>query len=144
METYFVFWAWFIAAVLLACGELAAPGIFLIWLAGAAAVNGVLTALIGWGWQAQLGSFAVLAVISIYIGRAYLKRHPIQTEDTGLNRRGSRMVGEIVTVVEAISGGEGKVQVGDAPWIAKGPDLSVGAKARVVRMDGTTLVVEPA
>jgi inner membrane protein len=83
-------------------------------------------------------------VISIYIGRAYLKRHPIQTEDTGLNRRGSRMVGEIVTVVEAISGGEGKVQVGDAPWIAKGPDLSVGAKARVVRMDGTTLVVEPA
>jgi inner membrane protein len=142
MENYFVFWAWFIAAVLLACGELAAPGIFLIWLAGAAAVNGVLTALIGWGWQAQLGSFAVLSVISIYVGREYLKRRPIQTEDNMLNRRGSRMVGEIVTVVEAISGGQGKVQVWDSPWIATGPDLDVGAKARIIRMDGTTLVVE--
>lgn len=144
MDSYFVFWAWLIGAVVLACGELVAPGIFLIWLAGAAAVNGVLTALIGWGWQAQLGSFAVLAVLSIYAGREYLKRRPIQSEDSSLNRRGNRLVGEIVTVVEAISGGHGKVQVGDSPWLAKGPDLGVGSKARVVRMDGTTLVVEAA
>ncbi len=142
MESYFVFWAWFVAAVLLACGELAAPGIFLIWLAGAAAVNGLLTWAIGWGWEAQLASFAVLAVISIYLGREYLKRNPIQSEDNGLNKRGTRMVGEIVTVVEAIAGGEGKVQIGDSPWLAKGPDLAVGARARIIRAEGTTVVVE--
>lgn len=142
MNSYFVFWAWFIAAVALACGELALPGIFLIWLAGAAAANGVLTLALGWGWEAQLASFAVLAVISIYLGRAYLKRHPIQTEDTGLNRRGDRMVGEIVTVVEAISSGNGKVQIGDSPWLAKGPDMAVGSKVRILRTEGTTVVVE--
>ncbi len=142
MESYFVFWAWFIAAVILACGELAAPGIFLIWLAGAAAVNGLLTWAIGWGWEAQLASFAVLAVISIYIGREYLKRNPILSEDNGLNKRGERMVGDIVTVVEAIAGGEGKVQIGDSPWLAKGPDLAVGARARIIRAEGTTVVVE--
>ncbi len=144
MGAYFVFWAWFIAAVILACGELAMPGIFLIWLAGAAAVTGVLTWAIGWGWEVQLASFAVLAVISIYLGREFLKRNPIQTEDTGLNRRGDRMIGEIVTVVEAISSGNGKVQIGDSPWLAKGPDMAVGSKVRILRTEGTTVIVEGA
>jgi inner membrane protein len=144
MDGYFIFWAWFIAAVALACGELAVPGIFLIWLAGAAAVTGIITWITGIGWEAQLACFAVLSVISVYLGRAYFKRNPIQTEDVGLNRRGERMVGEIVIVVEALSDGSGKVQVGDSPWLAKGPDLAVGAKARIVRAEGTTLVVEAA
>jgi inner membrane protein len=52
------------------------------------------------------------------------------------------MVGEIVTVVEAISSGQGKVQIGDSPWLAKGSDSSVGSKVRIIRVDGTTVVVE--
>jgi inner membrane protein len=144
MEPYFVYWAWFVAAVLLACGELALPGIFLIWLAGAAAVTGILTWVTGFGWEAQLAVFAVLGVVSVYIGRAWFKRNPIQTEDTGLNKRGDRMVGEIVTVVEAISSGHGKVQIGDSPWLAKGPDCSIGSQVRIVRAEGTTVVVEAA
>ena len=34
------------------------------------------------------------------------------------------------------------VQVGDAPGMATGPDLAAGVQARVVRVEGTTLVVE--
>jgi inner membrane protein len=142
VENYFVYWVWFVAAVVLAGGELAMPGIFLIWLAGAAAVTGVLTWATGISWEAQLAVFAVLGVVSVYIGRAWFKRNPIQTEDTGLNKRGDRMVGEIVTVVEAISSGQGKVQIGDSPWLAKGSDSSVGSKVRIIRVDGTTVVVE--
>jgi inner membrane protein len=142
VENYFVYWVWFVAAVVLAGGELALPGIFLIWLAGAAAVTGVITWATGISWEAQLAVFAVLGVVSVYIGRAWFKRNPIQTEDTGLNKRGDRMVGEIVTVVEAISSGQGKVQIGDSPWLAKGSDSSVGSKVRIIRVDGTTVVVE--
>jgi inner membrane protein len=142
MDHYFVFWAWFVAAVVLAGGELALPGIFMIWLAGAAVATGILTWVTGFGWETQLAVFAVLGVVSVYIGRAWFKRNPIQTEDTGLNKRGDRMVGETVTVVEALTGGHGKVQIGDSPWLAKGPDMAVGSKARITRTEGTTVVVE--
>ncbi len=141
-DPYFTFWAWLIFAVVLAAGELALPGIFLIWLAGAAAVTGVLTAIIGFGYQLQLLTFSIAAVASIYVGRTYFKRHPIQTEDNGLNQRGQRMVGSIVIVVEAITNSGGKVQIGDSPWLAMGAALPVGAQARVVRVEGSTVVVE--
>jgi inner membrane protein len=74
VENYFVYWVWFVAAVVLAGGELALPGIFLIWLAGAAAVTGVITWATGISWEAQLAVFAVLGVVSVYIGRAWFKR----------------------------------------------------------------------
>ncbi len=137
-------WGWLAAALILAGLEIAAPGAFLIWLAGAAAVTGVLTGVLGLVWQAQLPLFAVLAVASILLGRAYLKRHPIKTDDSGLNRRGDRMVGQMVEVVEPIVGGKGKVQVGDSPWLASGPDAPKGARVRITAVRGATLHVEQA
>jgi inner membrane protein len=138
----FTTWGWLVAALVLAGLEIAMPGAFLIWLAGAAAVTGVLTGLLGLGWQAQLPLFAVLAIVSILLGRAYLKRNPIKTDDSGLNRRSDRMVGELVEVVEPIVGGKGKVQVGDSPWLATGPDAPKGAKVRITAVHGATLHVE--
>jgi inner membrane protein len=138
----FTTWGWLVAALVLAGLEIAMPGAFLIWLAGAAAVTGVLTGLLGLGWQAQLPLFAVLAIVSILLGRAYLKRNPIKTDDSGLNRRSDRMVGELVDVVEPIVGGKGKVQVGDSPWLATGPDAPKGAKVRITAVHGATLHVE--
>jgi inner membrane protein len=143
VHTLFTSWSWLIAALVLAGLEIAMPGVFLIWLAGAAAVTGVLTGLLGLGWQAQLPLFAVLAIVSILLGRAYLRRNPIKTDDSGLNRRGDRMIGALVVVVEPIVGGQGKVQVGDSPWLATGPDAPKGAKVRVTAVHGATLHVEP-
>jgi inner membrane protein len=136
-------WGWLVAALILAGLEIAMPGAFLIWLAGAAAVTGVLTGVLGLGWQVQLPLFAMLAIASILLGRAYLKRHPIKTDDSGLNRRGDRMVGQVVEVVEPIVGGDGKVQVGDSPWLASGPDAAKGTRVRVLAVEGATLRVEP-
>jgi inner membrane protein len=135
-------WGWLVAALILAALEMAMPGAFLIWLAGAAAVTGALTGLLGLGWQVQLPLFAVLAIASILLGRAYLKRHPIKTDDSGLNRRGDRMVGQLVEVVEPIVGGRGKVQVGDSPWLASGADAPKGAQVRITAVRGATLEVE--
>jgi inner membrane protein len=144
MAQYFVFWGWLILALILAAGELALPGVFLIWLAGAAALTGLVTKIIGFSYEWQLLTFAIFSVASIYVGRAYFKRNPIISEDNGLNQRGARMVGDVVTVVEAISASGGKVQIGDSPWLASGPDLAVGARARIVRVEGSKVVVEAA
>lgn len=142
-DILFTHWGWFIAALVLAGLEIAAPGAFMIWLASAAAVTGLFTLVIGFGWELQLVVFALLAIAAILAGRTYLRRNPIASDDATLNRRADRLVGEVVTVVEPISDGRGRVQVADSPWLAIGPDMAAGTRARVVRVDGARLVVEP-
>lgn len=143
-EIGMTYWVWLIAATVLGIMEILAPGIFMIWLALAAAATGVATLTLGLGWQLQLAVFAVLAVVAVFAGRNYLMRNPVETADNGLNRRGDRLVGSLVKVAEPIVDGRGKVQVGDSPWLASGPDAPAGSMVRVTGIDGTTLHVEPA
>ena len=55
----------------------------------------------------------------------------------------ARLVGAVVTVERAIEHGSGRVTLGDGAWPARGPELTAGARARVVAIDGGVLVVEP-
>lgn len=142
--TWLNHWTWAIAALVLAGLEIAAPGAFMIWLAGAALVTALATWAFALPWQAQCVAFAVLAIVAIIVGRRYLRRHPIATEDNGLNRRADRMVGQVVTLIGPIHHGTGRAQVADSPWLATGPDLPKGAQVRIVRVEGATLHVEPA
>lgn len=137
-------WVWLAAAAVLAGLEILSPGAFMIWLAGAAVVSAGISAAIAPSWTAQLLLFAGLATTSVLIGRAWLNAHPTTSHDPQLNDRSTRMIGTLVTVVEPIADGSGRVQVGDSPWAARGPDLPAGARARVVRVEGTTVVVTPA
>jgi membrane protein implicated in regulation of membrane protease activity len=137
------FWHWWVLAVLLMLIEVLAPGTFFLWLGLAAGLVGLLLVIIpDLGWQLQVLIFAVLAVLAVLAGRAWLKRHPIETADTGLNRRADALVGEIHVLAEAIHTGRGAVKVGDTVWRAEGPDLPKGARVRVVAVNGTTLKVE--
>jgi membrane protein implicated in regulation of membrane protease activity len=139
------FWHWWVLAVLLMLIEVLAPGTFFLWLGLAAGLVGLLLVVIpGMGWQLQVLIFAVLAVLSVLAGRAWLKRHPITTEDTGLNRRGDALVGQVYVLAEAIHTGRGAVRVADTVWRAEGPDLPKGSRVRVVAVEGTTLKVEAA
>jgi len=138
------YWVWFAAAAVLAILEIVAPGIFMIWLAMAAAATGLATFAFGFGWELQLAVFAILSVVAVFLGRNFLKRNPVETSDTGLNRRGERLVGQLVKVVEPIADGRGHVQVGDSPWLATGPDAAAGSMVRITGVDGATLKVEPA
>jgi hypothetical protein len=142
LETLSPHWAWLILAAALATAEVLIPGFFLIWFALAAFATGLIALLLPVPIAGQLVLFAVFAVASVYAGRRWFKLNPIETTDPKLNDRGARMVGEIVTVVEAIEAGGGRVKVGDSVWSAKGPDTAVGAKVRISAMEGSTLVVE--
>jgi membrane protein implicated in regulation of membrane protease activity len=137
-------WVWLVAAAVLAGLEIVTPGAFMIWLAGASVVSALVAAVFAPAWETQLMLFVVLAVISVICGRIWVGRRLPVTHEPGLNRRSDRMVGAVVVVVDAVTDGVGRVQVGDSPWPCSGPDMPVGAKARVVRVDGTTLVVDQA
>jgi inner membrane protein len=136
-------WFWLILAALLGTAEIVVPGVFLIWFAAAAAVTGVIAFLLPIGMTAQAAIFALLAVVAVYAGRNWFRRNPIISDDPLLNDRGARLSGEIVTVVDAISNGRGRVKVGDSVWNARGEDTAVGAQVRVTGADGTVLLIEP-
>jgi membrane protein implicated in regulation of membrane protease activity len=136
-------WWWMIAAVVLAVAEIVAPGFFLIWLAAAALVTGFLALLLGFGVAAQLGLFAILAIVAIYAARRWLRDNPIVSSDPLLNDRAARLIGDTVEVVEAIVGGNGRVRVGDGVWSARGPDVPIGTRVRIIGAEGTLLKVEP-
>ncbi|HLL58596.1 MAG TPA: NfeD family protein [Allosphingosinicella sp.] len=135
-------WLWLIAAALLASAEIIAPGIFLIFLAAAAAFTG-LGALLGVPFAFQLALFPLLALASAHFGRRWYADRPITSSDPLLNDRAARIIGETVVVVAAIEHGSGRVKVGDSVWAARGDDAEAGSRVRVIGVEGTCLRVEP-
>ncbi|AUW58880.1 hypothetical protein C1T17_13065 [Sphingobium sp. SCG-1] len=139
MEPY---WVWLILAVLFGIGEIVLPGVFLLWIAIAAALTGGITVLVGISVPVQVIVFAVLCLVATYAGRRWYTNNPVESQDPLLNDRAARLIGETVMIVEAIEGGEGRVKVGDGVWTAHGPDAEVGQRMRVIGVDGTVLRVD--
>jgi inner membrane protein len=135
-------WLWLIAAALLAMAELVLPGVYLIWIGGAALVTGVATLLLPLPVGAQFALFAVTAFAGIYVGRRYATNNPVRSDDPLLNDRGARLVGTVVTVVEPVDSAHGRVKVGDSVWSARGAEAAVGDRLRVTGSDGNVLLVE--
>jgi membrane protein implicated in regulation of membrane protease activity len=52
------------------------------------------------------------------------------------------MIGKTGVVLDAISGGQGRIKVGETTWRATGPDLPAGTKVKVVDQVPGGLVVE--
>ena len=135
-------WLWLALGLLLAVGEMAIPGVFLIWLAGAAVVTGLVSWALPLSLALQVVLFVALALVSVFVGRNWLRANPIEGADPLMNDRGARAVGEMVMVTQVIEGGNGRVKLGDSEWLARGPDAEPGTRMRVSGHDGAVLLVE--
>jgi membrane protein implicated in regulation of membrane protease activity len=137
-------YAWLALGLVLAVAEIVIPGVFLIWLAGAAVIVGMLTWFLPIGIPLQVVLFAALAIAAVFTGRRYLAANPVVPADPLMNDRGGRLVGEIVVVTSPIEpGSAGRVRCGDSEWLAKGPAADPGARMRVTGHQGAVLLVEP-
>ena len=139
------FWHWLILAAVLAAIEALAPGMFFIWFGLAAGLVGLIALVVpglGWEWEAVL--FVVLAVVSVFLGRSFMRRNQKPSADPALNRRGERYVGRKFTVESPIVNGRGAIKVDDGVWRAAGPDMPAGRQVKVVGVDGSILKVEAA
>jgi membrane protein implicated in regulation of membrane protease activity len=136
-------WAWIILGVVLIGIELLAPGAFFLWLGLAAIATGLLDAVLDLSWQASGLLFALLCVAAVVLGRA-ITRSKSQDEPQAemLNRRGQSLIGRVFTLETPIKDGEGRIRVDDSSWRVTGADRFAGAKVRVVRIEGSTLVVD--
>jgi len=138
-------WLWAILGLVLIGGEMLAPGVFLIWLGLAALITGAVVGILGLGWQAACVVFAFLAIACVAAGRLLTHRKSEEPDAaTGLNDRGRQLIGKVFRLDATMAGGEGRVRVGDSSWRIVGPELLAGTEVKVVRVEGSTLVVEKA
>lgn len=134
-------YGWFILALALGIGEVLAPGVFLIWIAMAAALTGLAALAIDLSVALQLLLFAVLCLATVTGGRRWYRDNPVASQDPLLNDRTARLIGETLTLAEPIEHGRGRVRVGDTLWSCKGPDAPAGAQVHVTGAEGAILLV---
>ncbi len=135
-------YVWLGLAALLALAELFVPGVFLIWVAAAAAVTGILSLFIDLTVAGQLTLFGLSTIFAVLGGRRWYLTHNVESENPLLNNRAAQLIGRTVTVVEAVSATSGRVKVADGEWPAKGPDLKKGDVAKVSAVEGGVLRLE--
>jgi membrane protein implicated in regulation of membrane protease activity len=137
------FWHWWVLGVALVILEVFSPGVFFLWMGIAAGIVGVVVWLVpDLSWEYQILIFAVTSVASIGAGRAYLLRHPIETDQPMLNRRGEQYLNRTFTLEVPVVNGVGKIHVDDSTWKISGEDCDVGTKVKVTGVDGVVLRVK--
>ncbi|KUL92800.1 membrane protein [Bosea sp. WAO] len=138
-------WVWIVLGLVLIGGEMLAPGVFLLWLGLAALLTGAVVGLTGIAWQGAWLVFAAFAVASVLVGRIATRRKAEEPDAAhGLNDRGRQLIGRVFKLEATMTGGEGRIRVGDSSWRVTGPELLAGSEVRVVRVEGATLIVEKA
>ncbi|HJW46120.1 MAG TPA: NfeD family protein [Lysobacter sp.] len=134
---------WAAVALLLFAAETMAPGAFMLWLGFAAAAVFIVVLLFDLPILAQVALFVVLSFISIQIYRRWFRGRTRTSDQPTLNRRADTLIGRVVPLERAIVAGQGRVQIADAFWDVRGPDLAAGTPVRIVAVDGMSLRVEP-
>lgn len=137
-------WNWLILAVVLFVLEFMLPGVHFLWFGLAAVVVGFLALATGISWPYQVIAFGIIAVLTVFWVRRYVRSDAVTSDLPDLNERGQQYVGRSLVVDEPILNGRGKVRVGDTVWQAEGPDAPKGARVKVTGARGTVLVVERA
>ncbi|MEN8219072.1 MAG: NfeD family protein [Pseudomonadota bacterium] len=141
------YWHWWMLAIALLMLEFLAIGTFgsfFLWPAIAAVAIGFLTLLFPMlTVEYQILILAMVSVVSVVIGRAYLGKHPLSSDEPFLNLRGAELVGRTYLVSEAIVNGTGRIRVDDGSWRVEGPDCPVGTPVKVVGAGSVRLKVKP-
>ncbi len=141
-------WSWVILGVLLIGIEIIAPGTFFLWFGLAAIAVGLLSLIFSeilafWSWQVEVGSFALLSLLFVYLGKRMLLRYGMgESERSDLNERANQLVGRKAILTQAIEEGVGRVRIGDSTWRVIGPETPKGKEVLVIGTDGSTLKVE--
>jgi inner membrane protein len=131
---------WIVAGLVLILMEMAAPGVFLIWLGIAALATGLVLQVVPASFAVEVMLFAAFAAITVTVGLRFRPQRPT----TQLNTPASGLVGREAVAVE-FHGRLGRVRVGDSEWSARlasgAPQPEPLASLRVVGVDGTTVIV---
>ncbi len=138
-----IWYIWMIIAALFVVGEIFTAGFFLLWFGIGAAVAGVL-ALFGLGYVWQLGAFVIVSGVLFVVSRKFADKFT-KKQPPGIGA--DRVIGKEGMVFEEIdnSNNTGRVRLKKEEWRAdseNGEVIPVGNQVKVIRLDGTHLVVK--
>jgi membrane protein implicated in regulation of membrane protease activity len=135
---------WLILGVVLLVLEVLTGTTYILWVATAALIVGVLAFILPIGWPLQFLLFFALSIALLIAGHKYFRPNMMGEEDSDLNDRAKSMIGMRVKAVADFETGQGRVHVGDTQWRAA-MDMGhakAGQELRVLSVKGTTLMVE--
>jgi inner membrane protein len=142
-DLVFVFWYWWVIALILLVVEILAPGFFFLWMAISGFVTGALVLLIpAMSMNMQVLIFSVLSVVTILVWKLYGKKHPVESDHPLLNKRGVQYIGRVFSLHEPIKNGQGKIKVDDSIWKVHGEDCDINTRVKVTACRGTVFDVE--
>ncbi|MCK5814040.1 MAG: NfeD family protein [Cocleimonas sp.] len=137
------YWQWGSLAILLVILEIFFPVAFFLWLGIAAAITSLITLILPeMHWAIQLVIFSIFSIVSVWLGRTWFKRNPIETDQPFLNQSNQEFIGKVYRVEQAIKNGSGRIKVGDSSWKATGENAEIDDKVRVISVGATVLTVE--
>jgi len=131
---------WLVFGLALVIVELFLWSMFLLWIGASAITISIVFYLypeVSAGLQVL--SFVLLSAVSTLLAKKYF---PVKTVDDELSINAKNHIGKECTVV-SIENNIIKVRLGESLWFAKGCEMSVGQKVRIVDTDLSTLIVEP-
>ena len=133
---------WIIAGFLLMAAELLLPGVFLVFLGGAAILTGAFAWAFDLGLTESIVLMTVYTAVGVLVGRRFYAHPSIDESDGMMNDLSLRVIGRPVTAVGDFTHGEGRVRLGDSEWNARGPDdAKAGDRLEIRAVEGTRLVV---
>jgi len=135
---------WFIAAAVLAVGEMLTAGFFLLPFAAGAVASGLL-ALTGVGVPLQLITFVVVSLFSLFLLQRFASK---DVHGELIPVGAARYIGAAALVTRPVNRlqGTGRVMMGTEDWRAttnQDTEIPIGAEVRVIEVNGARLVVEP-
>lgn len=147
-------WIWLAIAVAFLAAEALAPGAVLVWLGVAAVLVAALEfsaagLLLAPTLTTQVAVFGGAAILLLLAGRPLLlrwygRRQSGEMEEGDPNDTITPLIGRTGEVIEAVTGGRGRVRVSGGEWPAAASlDMVVGTRVTVVAVSGTTLMIEP-
>ena len=137
------FWHWIILAIVLIAGEALGASGFLLGAVMAALEVALISYI--WpdlSWQKQISLFAVLALLcSVWFWYRF-KSFKQTTDQPELNDRAAQLIGREFALTHEMTGGQGKMQVGDTLWrVESENNLSAGTQVKVVGSRDMVLVI---
>lgn len=137
------FWHWIILAIALIALEILGATGFLLGTVMAAFELALISYF--WpdlSWQKQLVLFALLSIICSLWFWYRFKSFNQDTDHPKLNDRAAQLIGREFALTQAMTGGQGKMQVGDTLWrVESETNLSVGTQVKVTGSRDMVLLI---
>lgn len=134
---------WLIAGGLFAAGEIASLDLVLLMFAGGA-LGGMTVALVGGATVLQMIAFIVISGVLLALVRPVAQRHLLERTPLQLDGVDS-LIGRTAKVTREIDVSGGRIRMGADEWTARSQSSSeafpVGARVRILQVDGATAVV---